>query len=97
MTPSTDHALRAVVFVVLGAFGAWAVVCWLWPWCGPWLVTPCPVATRLGCLAATVVGAVWGLARAVVLEVAERRRLSLPRARRISQPIPWPPSRRSDR
>lgn len=94
--PFLERGARATVFVVLGAAGAWACATWLWPWCGPALVAPCPLATPAGCWAAAGVGAAWGVARAVQLDIAERRRyvrrLAMPRVRRISQPIPMPSS-----
>jgi hypothetical protein len=90
----TRHALientsRAVSFAVLGAFGAWMLVAWAWPLCGPWLVAPCPLATPLGAKVALGVGALWGLVKAVALELAARQRFvpPLPRERRVSRPM----------
>jgi hypothetical protein len=62
---------RTTVFIVLGALVTWAAAHWLWPWCGPYLLEPCPVATALGQKVALVVGAMWGLARGLALEVAD--------------------------
>lgn len=88
-TPFVENWSRAVSFAVLGAFGAWLLVHWAWPWCGPWLLDPCPLATPLGAKVALGIGATWGLVRAVALELAARRRFvpPLPRERRISQPM----------
>jgi hypothetical protein len=70
--PSTE-ATRLFVFVVLGAAVAWIIARWFWPWCGPLLLHPCPIATRAGEAIALLIGAVWGATKAYELELAERR------------------------
>jgi hypothetical protein len=91
MTTAVERWARAVMVTGLGALWWWLAAVWLWPWCGPWLVVPCPLPTLAGCWVAAGVGALWGGVRAWELDLAERRRLALPRARRHSRPIPTPP------
>lgn len=48
-----------VIFVFVGAFGA-AVI---WPWMGPSLYQPCPIATPLGCWFAGLMFALTSVAK----------------------------------
>jgi hypothetical protein len=85
-----ENKSRAASFAVLGAFGAWVLVRWLWPWCGPLMLAPCPLATTLGCQVALGIGGLWGFVKALELELEARRRFAppaLPRERRISRPM----------
>lgn len=64
---------RAAMFALVNALVWWALARYLWPWCGPHLLSPCPLLTALGCKAVLVVGALCGLTRAIELEVSARR------------------------
>jgi len=68
-----ENRTRAVAFTVMWAVVGYAAARWLWPWCGPWWLAPCPLATPAGCWVAAVVGAAWGFGKALELELAERR------------------------
>lgn len=90
--PSIEIGARSTVFVTIGALAWWAIVRWVWPWCGPWLIEPCPLPTVMGCRAALIVGALIGFAKAVEFEIAlarsQRAAGTSPRGRRISRPVP---------
>jgi len=68
----TESRARAAVFAMFGGLGAWLGARWIWPWAGPWLLEPCPIATALGCKVALVAGALYGLGEAWKLEMRER-------------------------
>lgn len=55
---------------VLGAAGAYLGARFFWPWIGPVLIEPCPVATPFGCVLLTLAGLVYGLGMS--LHYAER-------------------------
>lgn len=90
--PFIERSARIIVFGLLGALGAWLGARWIWPWCGPWLVEPCPLMTPLGCKVALVAGAVWGMGEAWKLDLRERsrQRHMLPRSRRPAMAIRRP-------
>lgn len=82
-----EHMLRlpfveGSMFAATGAVAAWFVVGFAWPVVGPYLLEPCPMPTSIGVKAAAAVGALWGIAKAVELDLARRRRLQLPLAPR---------------
>jgi len=97
----TEKVAWRLVYALLGALVYWLAVRWLWPWCGPWLVQPCPLPTPTGCYVAIGLGAVSGLTRCLQVELAANRRVRAAefeaayrrRERHIYQPLSPPPWR----
>lgn len=90
--PWIDRGARAAVFAVLGGLGTWVAVAWVWPWCGPALVDPCPLATAAGCKVALGLGAAWGVVQAMNLDRASRRRHRRSHDRWLTRSSTWPPA-----
>jgi hypothetical protein len=53
--------VRHIAYGVLGGVGAWLGARFGWPWIGPVLIEPCPIATPFGCVLLTLVGLVYGI------------------------------------
>lgn len=89
--PFTEKLARALVFVAINALVYWALARWVWPWCGPLWLDPCPLLTPAGTVAAIGFGALAGLTKAIKYELAAaraERRVSHRRERRVCGPIP---------
>lgn len=53
--------MRHLAAGVLGGAGAWLGARFLWPWVGPALIEPCPIATGFGCALLAIAGVVYGI------------------------------------
>lgn len=54
--------MKWMVFTMIGAGAGLLGAAVVWPWLGPMLVVPCPVATTAGCWVAAIGGGLQGLA-----------------------------------